>query len=134
MIEFGVYAPDEETFWQSWQSAGIVDEDRRFKPEYFNGVQTTAGAWSGQIEGVNGWHCNVRVYGPLAAEMTYGLPQTDANGNLLDIFDRTWAAEVFQLTEQPADPTTGFPAGYRNSNGVTYADSRNFSSPANVWA
>jgi hypothetical protein len=149
MITFGVWAPDEATFWASWQAAGIVDANRNFKPEYSNGIQLTT-SWGGQVvktpavmDGmtvvtpavmVPGWHCNVRVYGQLEAEFTYGLAQTDANGDVKDIFDRTWAAEVFTLTEQAADPVTGFPAGYRNSQGVTYTDARNFSSPSNVWA
>lgn len=174
MITFGIWSPDEATFWQSWQTAGIVDENRDFKPEYSE-IQITAGAWGGQVdkpvmvtqyledefgnpvldeygqqvtrqvqqvdgdgrpmfENVPGWHCNARVFGSLEQQFIYGLNQTDANGNLLDIFDRTWAAEVFQLSEQPEDPETGFPAGYRNNTGVTYTDSRNFSSPSNVWA
>jgi hypothetical protein len=149
MINFGVWAPDEATFWESWQTAGIVDAQRNFKPEYTNGIQLTT-SWGGQVvktpavmDGmtvitpavmVPGWHCNVRVFGPLEAEFTYGLAQTDAYGNIKDIFARTWASEVFTLTEQAADPTTGFPAGFRNSQGVTYTDIRNFSSPSNVWA
>lgn len=150
MINFGIWAPDEATFWASWQAAGIVDENRNFKPEYSNGIQITAGSWGGMVEKtpavmdgttvvtpaemVPGWHCNARVFGPLEHQFTYGLAQTDAQGAILDVFDRTWAAEVFLLIEQPADPVTGFPACYRNSQGVTYTDARNFSSPANVWA
>lgn len=86
------------------------------------------------MEPVPGWHANVHVYGDLAAEMTYGLAQTDVDGNMLDVFDRTWATHIFALTEQSADPVTGFPAGYRNSDGVTYCDSRDLSSPTCVWA
>ena len=84
---------------------------------------------------VSGWHCNVRVTnsGGLVDEMTYGLPQTDESGNLLNVFDRTWAVNIFQLSEQPADPETGFPAGYRNATGVTYCDARDISTPENTW-
>jgi hypothetical protein len=149
MIHFGVWAPDEATFWQSWRDAGIVDENRNFLPEYSNGIQLTT-SWGGQVvktpavmDGmtvvtpavmVPGWHINARVFGTLAQQFIYGLKQTDEDGHLLDIFDRTWAAEVFQLTEQPANAVTGFPAGWRNTSGVTYTDARNFSSPSNVWA
>lgn len=138
MISFGVWSPDEATFWQSWQQAGIVDEDRNFTPEYADHIQITT-SWEGIVtdgEGsvIPGWHCNVRVGGVLEQQFTYGLNQTDPEtGDLLDIFDRTWAAEVFGLTEQPADETTGFPAGFRNNLGVTYTDARNFTSPSNVW-
>jgi hypothetical protein len=133
MLTFGIWSPDEATFWTSWRNRGIVDSSNNFTPEYSNGIQLTT-TWGGQIEGVPGWHCNARVFGSLEQQFIYGLNQTDQDGNLLDIFDRTWAAEVFGLTEQPADPVTGFPAGYRNGTGITYTDSCNFSSPSNVWA
>lgn len=138
MINFGVWSPDEETFWQSWQTAGIVDENRNFTSEYLDHIQITT-SWGGIItdsEGnvIPGWHTNVRVGGVLEQQFIYGLNQTDENGEPLDIFDRTWAAEVFGLTEQPADEATGFPAGFRNAQGVTYTDTRNFTSPSNVWA
>lgn len=149
-IDFAVLAPDEATFWAGWIAAGIVDENHATTAEYRSGFvisdQTSQG-WrptrpTGEVdadgkpimEPVPGWHANVRVYGDLAAEMTYGLAQTDSDGNVLDVFDRTWATHVFQLTEQPADPVTKFPAGYRNSDGVTYCDTRDLKSPSNVWA
>lgn len=149
-ISFAVWAPDEATFWAGWIAAGIVDAEHRPTAEYRNGFvisdQTSQG-WrptrsTGEVDGdgnpifesVPGWHANVRVYGDLAAEMTYGLNQTDENGNLLDVFDRTWATHIFSLTQQPADPVTGFPAGYRNTDGVTYCDVRDLKYPSNVWA
>lgn len=149
-IDFAVWAPDEATFWAGWIAAGIVDADHNPTAEYRNGFvisdQTSQG-WvptrpTGAVdddgnpimEPVPGWHANVRVYGDLAAEMTYGLAQTDADGNVLDVFDRTWATNIFSLTEQPSDPVTGFPAGFRNTSGVTYCDVRDLSSPSNVWA
>ena len=163
-IDFGVWAPDEQTFWQSWIDAGIgnfYDDDNnvtrfgdgqwRYAPEY-RGIQTTT-SWSGIITKtpavldengevvtpavlVPGWHTNVRVYGKdLIAQFTQGLEQQDEDGNLKRIWDRTHAARVFGLQYKEADAATGFPAGYRNvSSGVTYADIADFSSPANVWA
>lgn len=131
MIAFGVWAPDEATFWQSWIDAGICSAPNVFTPEY-RGIEVTT-TWPGIVingegEPVPGWHCNVRVVGPLEAEFTYGLPQEGT------IWERTWAAEVFGLTPQESDPVTGFPAGYRNGSGVTYADPAAFLSPSNVWA
>lgn len=150
-IDFSVWSPDEATFWASWVNAGIieiVDGERQFTAEY-PGINVTAGHWPGSViktpevtheDGtvtpavlVTGWHCNVRVMGPLVAEMTYGLAQTDADGNLRNLFDRTWAVQIFQLTEQLADINTGFPSGYRNVDGVTYCDTRDIKSPDNKW-
>lgn len=134
MIEFGVWAPDEATFKQSWIDAGILEdvEGYVFAPEYVDHIiisdQTRQGwAPSRNGEAVAGWHANVRVTGLVAQQFSYGLPQEG------DIWARTWAAEVFQLIEQAADPTTGFPAGYRNAAGVTYCDPSAFSSPSNAW-
>lgn len=140
MIHFGVWAPDEETFWQSWIEAGIVevvDGQRRYKAPYAGHIDTTT-SWDGRVrkEGVvvPGWHTNVRVWGPLEAQFAQGLPQYDEDGHLLPVWQRTHAAAYFGLTQQPADEATGFPAGYRSAAGVTYADVADFSSPSNVWA
>lgn len=148
MINFGVWAPDEATFWSSWQAAGIVDASRDLNPGYTE--MQIATSWPGIVvktpavmDGmtvvtpavlVPGWHTNVRVYGSLAAQFTAGLPQTDAQGALLPLFTRTRAAQVFGLSPQAADPDTKFPAGMRNSTGVTYCDVTEFKSPSNVWA
>lgn len=151
LIAFAVWSPDEATFRQSWIDAGILKNDPGYQFEAaYQGVEITATqGWSGVIvktppvfdaegaiitpaELVPGWHCNVYVTGPLVEQMTQGLPQTDADGNLLNVFERTHAVQMFGLTQQPADPVTGFPAGYRNSVGVTYADMRDIATPANV--
>lgn len=149
-IDFEVWSPDEATFWASWVTANICTGPYEFTAEY-PGIlisDQTAQGWvptratgeldeNGQsiLEAVPGWHANVRITDPgLIWQFTNGLPQTDANGVLLNVFERTWATYVFALTEQPEDPVTGFPAGYRNANGVTYCDSRDISTPANVWA
>lgn len=151
IIEFAIWSPDEATFRQSWIDAGILLDQPGyvFAPEY-PGIEITATQrWGGTIvktpavvdESFNvitpavivaGWHCNARVTGQVAAEMSYGIEQYDAEGSLKNVFDRTWATNVFALSEQPADPVTGFPAGYRNTQGVTYADPRDISTPANV--
>lgn len=140
MLEFACWAPDETTFWNSWIDAGICTEPHNFTAEY-PGImisdQTSQGWMPIDAGGVvvPGWHANVRITDPgLTAQFTYGLPQTDANGALLPLFTRTWAAEVFSLTEQAADPVTGLPAGFRNAQGVTYCDMQDISTPTNVIA
>lgn len=138
IIDFGAHATDEATFWSSWVSAGICSAKNVFTTEYADRVEVTT-SWTGIVEsspGVNvsGWHCNVRASGLVAVQFTYGLTQTDGNGNLLSIWDRTWAVEVFNLTYQDADPETGLPAGYRNVFGVTYIDLADLATPANIWA
>lgn len=137
-IPFALWSPDEDVFWNSWIIAGICTEPHVYTPEYpgiFMSDQTSQG-WIPKKNGeiVLGWHANVYISGPLVEQFTYGLPQFDQDGNLLPLFDRTWAAEVFRLTEQPADPVTGFPAGFRNADGVTYCDIRDLKSPTNVRA
>ena len=146
-IDFAVWAPDEATFWASWVAAGICTEPGVLAARY-QGVECSAlMGWPGIImksqpvydgDGkllqeavvVPGWHCNVRVTGDLVHAFTAGLEQTGPDGLPLPIWDRTWAEYVFPLTEQPADPETGFPAGYRSAQGVTYADAADIKSPS----
>lgn len=148
-LDFGIHSPNgEDVFWQSWITAGICYEPYIWTPEYSDLVQLTD--WdSGRItipaildaEGNEitpaslkpGWFANCRVSRSVAERFTRGKAQYDAEGNLLDLLDRTWAKEEFGLTYQAADPETGFPAGWRNSLGVTYTDKRNILTPYNVW-
>lgn len=139
MIHFAVWSPSEELFWNSWKQAGIVTAPFEFTPEY-PGITISDQTRQGWIpksktgEIIPGWHANVRINGPLVQQFTYGLQQYDEQGNLLNLFDRTWAAEVFSLTQKEADPVTNFPAGYRNTDGITYGDVRDIKTPSNVWA
>ncbi len=149
-IDFAVWSPDEATFWASWVTAGICTAPYKYTAEY-PGVlisDQTAQGWvptratgeldeNGQpiLKAVPGWHANIRIIDPgLIWQFTNGLPQTDENGVLLNVFERTWATYVFALTEQTEDPITSFPAGYRNNTGVTYCDTRDIKSPSNIWA
>lgn len=142
-LTFAVRAPDSDTFWNSWITAGICTAPHEYTEAYRDHIEVRD--WgSGQISTTSivdgepvttikpGWFCNCRVTGALVAEMTYGLNQFDQDGNLLSIFDRTWATNVFSLTEQPADPESGFPTGYRNSTGVHYADMADIATPYEV--
>lgn len=137
MIQFGVWAPSEQVFWDTWIAAGICSAPHEFLPPYAGSVDTNASSWDGIVYknsvAVQGWHTNVRVYGDVEEMMRAGRPQCDENGDPLSVWDSTRAMQVFQLTEQPADPATGFPAGRRSASGVVYADVRDFSSPANVF-
>lgn len=147
-LQFALKATSEADFWASWKTAGIVTAPGMYAPEYPGIIvygQTEQG-WqptrsTGQVdedgndirEVVPGWHANVTVSGPLAAEMTHGLNQTGPDGEQLSIFDRTWATNIFNLTWQEEDPVSGFPAGYRNASGtVSYCDPADFKSPTNV--
>lgn len=143
-IRFGVWAPSKAVFVQSWLDAGIFDLDAetgdpRVAPAY-TGIETNMASWDGLVSrtpggvAVPGWHTNVVVYGPaLIAQFTYGLPQTEVDGNLLSVWQRTHAATAFGLTYRDANAETGFPAGYQSAEGVTYADAAAFTSPANVF-
>ena len=153
IISFTIRATDEATFRQRWITAGILKDEAGyvFQPNYPGVELTAAQGWSGQIvrtpatldengnivtpaEMVPGWHCNARVTGPLAEAMTAGLAQVDAEGNLLPLFDRTWAAYIFGLTEvQAIDPASGFPYGAKTADdAVQYGDPSQLATPANV--
>lgn len=153
IINFTIRATDEETFRQRWITAGIL-EDRpgyEFRPAYPGVELSCMGGWPGIIvrtpavldenmqvitpaELVPGWHCNARVTGTLAEAMTAGLAQTDAEGSQLGLFERTWAAYIFGLTEvQAIDPASGFPYGAKTADdAVQYGDPSEIKSPSNV--
>lgn len=153
MISFGIWATDEATFWQSWIAAGIALAPNVIAPEYRElqlSTQTQQG-WSPMrptgatdergnpvMEPAPGFHANARVLpgSRLYAEFTYGLAQTNPDGTLKSIWDRTWATHVFNLEYAEADPDTGFKAGHRSVTypTVRYADSALWASPANVIA
>ena len=147
-IDFTIRATNEAAFRAAWIAAGILEagEGYEFRAPYAGHVTLSClQGWHGivtkpaAVEGadpvpVPGWHCNARVTGSLAEAMTAGLAQTDAEGAPLPLFQRTWAAYVFGLTEvQAIDPESGFPYGAETAGGeVQYGDPSALSSPALV--
>lgn len=116
MISFAAHAPTEADFWADWIQAGICKAPYEWTPAYSE-IQITDQTRDGWVpmkdgEPVPGWHANIRVYGSLAEQFIAGLPQTDANGVLLPLFERTHAAAVFGLILTPANEETNFPAAY----------------------
>jgi hypothetical protein len=138
MIEFAVWAPDRDTFWNSWIKAGICSAPSEYLPPYRNCVTTMDEAWDGTVfkngELVPGWHTNVRVMGELEEQMRAGMPQCDAEGNPLSIWESTGAIEAFRLEWKDKDEVTGFPRGYRSTDGVVYADIKDIKSPSIMFA
>ena len=150
-IRFTIWASSEATFRNRWIAAGILEDAPGyvFRPAY-PGVELTATqGWSGVVtkptgdvdedgnpilEAVPGWHANAYVSGALEEAMTANLPQVDENGDPLGLFERTWAAYIFGLTEEQAiDPATGFPFGARTEDGaLRYGDPADLATPANV--
>lgn len=81
---------------------------------------------------VEGHHVNLVAYGEMAAMLVVGppdaegnptvLPQTDAEGNLLSVFERTNILQLIPgLTWTPL-PGPGVPPGYEGPNGVCLFD------------
>ena len=142
IIDFTIRATSEAAFKAAWVRAGILDagDGYAFRPAYEGCVELSClQGWPGIVtkgenEVVPGWHCNARVTGALAEAMTAGLAQTDAEGNLLPLMQRTWAAYVFGLSEtQAIDAESGFPYEATVQDGtIQYGDPRDLSTPANV--
>lgn len=135
-IPFTIRSGDgEEAFRAKWIEAGILlnEPGYVFAPAYDVEI-TAAQGWSGIIDGVPGWHANAIARGVTAEAMTQGLAQTDAEGNLLPLMQRTWAAYVFGLVETAAvDPASGFPYEAATVDAVIqYGDPADISSPSNV--
>lgn len=82
---------------------------------------------------VGGHHVNLRATGALAELLTAGLDQMDAEGNRLDLFERTRILEF--LGEMDFLPITeeGVPAGWQGTSGVRIYDPASIATPARVW-
>lgn len=134
-IRFTIHAPSEAAVRAKWAEAGILvsADGWEFAPAYDIEITATQG-WSGEIEGVPGWHANAYARGVTYDAMTEGLAQTDAEGNLLPLMQRTWAAYVFGLVETAAiDPESGFPFQATTAAGdIQYGDPADLVSPSNV--
>lgn len=143
-------ANGEEALRAKWIEAGILEDadSWNFTAPYDVEITATQG-WSGIItkptgelsedgmpimQEVPGWHANAIARGHTAEAMIEGLPQTDANGNLLPLMQRTWAAYIFGLVEtQAVDPTSGFPYQATVEDGsIQYGDPSEIATPANV--
>ncbi len=128
-------ANGEDALRAKWIEAGIIADapGYQFTPAYDVEITATQG-WSGIIDGIPGWHANAIARGHTAEAMTQGLAQTDAQGNLLPLMQRTWAAYVFGLLEtQAIDVESGFPFEATTADGgIQYGDPSALSSPSNV--
>ena len=96
---------------------------------------------------VEGHHVNLVATGELAAMLTMGppiegpdgemiptqLPQYDADGNLLSVFQRTNILSLIPGMEWTPLPSEGVPAGYVGPNGVVLFDPAAVNSRARVW-
>ena len=78
----------------------------------------------------SGWHCNVRVSGEREAQEIEGLPQTDAEGNLLPAAERTHFGIEFTATG--AATADGATEGVVYAN-VALINEQTIVSPQRVW-
>lgn len=147
ILDLMVWAPDREAFVAGMLANGLMQETA-------DGLIPTADVSIDEVgtivsahavydeEGVElspavlipGWHANLRAYGDFAAQVTYGLDQTDPEGNLLSIFDRTYLLYLVPGLEWQELSTDGVPSGYVGPNGVKLFDPRAVSTPRRVWA
>jgi len=78
----------------------------------------------------SGWHCNVRISGERELQEIDGLPQTDAEGNLLPVSQKTHFGISFSNNGTVvADGTT---EGIQYAN-VALIDETTVISPQRVW-
>lgn len=81
---------------------------------------------------IEGWHVNLVAYDQMAALLIQGppdaegnpttLPQYDAEGNLLPLFERTNILYLFPGLVWTPIPGPGVPGGYEGPNGVCLYD------------
>jgi hypothetical protein len=92
---------------------------------------------------VEGHHVNLVAWGEMAQMLTMGppdaegnptqLPQYDADGNLLSVFERTNILSLIPGLEWTGLPSDGVPPGWIGPNGVVLFDPAAVSSRARVF-
>lgn len=82
---------------------------------------------------VEGHHVNLLAYGDIESMLTAGLPQTDAEGNLLDIFQRTRLLTLIPGLTWDSISEVGEPPGYIGMNGVKLYDRSAVTHRSRVW-
>ena len=83
-------------------------------------------------EVVEGWHVNFYCYGWVADLLIDGLEQTDSEGNLLGLFERTRINALLpQLTSDPS--TDGVPEGYIGPKGLKVFDPNIVNNRNRIW-
>lgn len=80
---------------------------------------------------VGGFHANLLVNEPLLSVITADLPQTDDEGNVLPLFERTRILDMIPGLAQTAKDDK--PAGYTGRNGVRMFDSAAVTQRRRVW-
>jgi hypothetical protein len=144
MIDFMFRSLTKKDFEAMARTAGFVDADNFPLPginidpmigsaEYETGipivdVPSPDGITPPVIK--TGWHCNVRISGEREQEEIDGLPQTDAEGNLLPASQRTHFGVTFNSNGTVVvDGTT---EGIQYAN-VALIDETTITSPQRVW-
>ncbi len=80
---------------------------------------------------VGGFHANLLVSEPLLSFITADLPQTDAEGNRLGLFERTHILTMIPGLQQTAKDDK--PAGYTGRSGVRMFDPAAVTQRHRVW-
>jgi hypothetical protein len=151
MLQLYVWAPDRQCFIDGMVANGFATLDKDGNPIWHPCAQVDEivpvvklGASTDPlkpvvISEVGGWHVNLRGFGELETQLTYGLPQTNADGSLKSCFERTRILGMCQtVSGEPftwdALPSDGVPAGYKGPHGVVIYDPAAVAAPYRVWA
>jgi hypothetical protein len=144
MIDFMFRSTTRKDFEAMARTAGFVGSDNYplpgididpliGTPEYETGIPVVEVPSPDEITGPilkTGWHCNVRVSGERELEEIDGLPQTDADGNLLPVSQRThFGIEFSNGGTVVVDGTT---EGVQYLN-VALIDETTIVTPQRVW-
>lgn len=137
ILELYTWTPDKQTLMDGLAAYSFWPH-REVQISHIGPVPKTTGTDSETGEPiitlVEGHHANLRCFGSLAEWFTEGKPQTDTEGNLLSIFERTKILDIIEGLEFTQIPSEGVPAGYRGPNGVVLIDPASVKTPYNVWA
>lgn len=130
-LQLFVWAPDRQSFIDGMVANGFATLDAEGNPVWHPETQVDE---VGPIGEVGGHHVNLRGFGQLEAQLTVGLPQTNEDGSLKSVFERTHILTM--VPDVVWDPVTedGVPAGFVGPHGVRLYDPASVANPRRVWA
>jgi hypothetical protein len=147
MIDFLLLAVQRASFEQLMQREGFMDASGQpalgadidpapGTPEYETGIPIVAPPGpppgGGPPEFVQGFSANIRLSGALEQAQIAGIPQTDENGDLLPLRQRTKLGQTMSIDGVEWIGVNGITTGI-SDGGVTFIDPESIASQQRVW-
>jgi len=140
-IQLYAWAPDRKCFIEGVTTYGVGDAkfaalDADGNPVWHPEIQVDeiGPICKGEQGAVCGHHVNLRGFGQMEAQLTAGLEQTNPDGSLKSVFERTHILTIVPSAVWQPVTENGVPAGFVGPHGVRLYDPASVANPRRVWA